>query len=113
MSNLNVRQKNFLRALIECGSVSQACEKANIQEHTGQKYLEDHLFLEVYQRLMRKRMREVNNQIQKASQNALNVLTEMMDDPSQLPEIRIESAEIILNFAYHLSENEEQKGCII
>lgn len=113
MSNLNVRQRKFLNALLECSSVSQACEKANIQEHTGQKYLEDHLFLEVYQRLKRKRMMEATSQIQKASQNALHVLIELMDDPSQLPEIRIQSAEIILNFAYHSSENEEQKGCII
>ncbi|MGM0249626.1 phage replication protein [Enterococcus sp. AZ134] len=101
MLDLNVRQKKFLRALLESDTVSQACKKANIQEATGHKYLEDRLFLEIYQRLKCKRMRQVTNRIQRASGDALTVLVEMMSDPAQVPEIRIESARIVLKYAYH------------
>ncbi|MES5431602.1 phage replication protein [Enterococcus gallinarum] len=104
MAELNVRQDRFLKALLECASVDQACKKAGINRTTGYKYLKDPVFLAKYRGLRRDAMQQVTTQLQQAAVEAVDVLKEVMNNTEAPAASRVSSAKNVLDVAYRAFE---------
>jgi hypothetical protein len=103
-SDLNIRQDSFLKALLQAGSVNEACEMAKINRSTGYKYLKDKTFMAEYRKLRREAMQQVTAQLQKSSEQAVKVLHEVMLDPDNAPNARVTAAKNTLDIAYRSLE---------
>lgn len=97
---LNIRQDRFLKALLEAPSIEKACKLAGINKSTGYKYLKDTRFMAEYRALRREAMQQVTARLQKASEEAVAVLTEVMNDKEAAPNARVQSAKNVLDIAY-------------
>lgn len=104
MAELNIRQDRFLKALLQCASVDQACKEAGINRTTGYKYLKDELFMDEYRSLRRDAMQQVTAQLQKKSEEAVQVLAEVMNDKEAPHASRVTSAKNVLDVAYRSLE---------
>lgn len=104
MAELNIRQDRFLKALLECASIDEACRKAGINRTTGYKYLKDQDFMNEYRTLRREAMQQVTARLQKASEEAVAVLTEVMNDKEAPHASRVTSAKNVLDVAYRSLE---------
>lgn len=104
MAELNIRQDRFLKALLQCASVDQACKKAGINRTTGYKYLKDADFMDEYRSLRRDAMQQVTAQLQKKSEEAVQVLSEVMNDKEAPHSSRVTSAKNVLDVAYRSLE---------
>lgn len=104
MAELNIRQDRFLKALLQCASVDQACKEAGINRTTGYKYLKDADFMEEYRSLRRDAMQQVTAQLQKKSEEAVQVLSEVMNDKEAPHASRVTSAKNVLDVAYRSLE---------
>ncbi|EFU74341.1 hypothetical protein [Enterococcus italicus] len=104
MAELNIRQDRFLKALLQCASVDQACKEAGINRTTGYKYLKDELFMDEYRSLRRDAMQQVTAQLQKKSEEAVQVLSEVMNDKEAPHASRVTSAKNVLDVAYRSLE---------
>lgn len=102
--DLNIRQDRFLKALLEAPSIEKACELAGINKTTGYKYLKDEKFLMEYRKLRREAMQQVTARLQKTSEEAVNVLRDVMHDKEASPSARVQSAKNILEIAYRSIE---------
>lgn len=101
---LNIRQDRFLKALMEAPSIEKACELTKINKTTGYKYLKDENFLAEYRKLRREAMQQVTARLQKASEEAVSVLREVMNDKEASPSSRVQSAKNVLEIAYRSIE---------
>lgn len=101
---LNIRQDRFLKALLEAPSIEKACELAGINKTTGYKYLKDDKFLSEYRKIRREAMQQVTARLQKTSEEAVNVLREVMNDKAASPNARVQSAKNVLEIAYRSIE---------
>lgn len=101
---LNIRQDRFLKALLEAPSIEKACELAGINKTTGYKYLKNENFLTEYRKLRREAMQQVTARLQKTSEEAVNVLREVMHDKEASPSSRVQSAKNVLEIAYRSIE---------
>lgn len=104
MAELNIRQDRFLKALLQCASVDEACKQAGINRTTGYKYLKDDVFLAEYRSLRRDAMQQVTAQLQKKSEEAVQVLSEVMNDKEAPHSSRVTSAKNVLDVAYRSLE---------
>ena len=104
MAELNIRQDKFLKALLEAGSIDEACKKANINRTTGYKYLKDQLFMDEYRKIRRDAMQQVTARLQKKSEEAVEVLAEIMNNKEAPTSSRVQSAKNILDVAYRSLE---------
>lgn len=102
--DLNIRQDRFLKALLEAPSIEKACEMAGINKTTGYKYLKDEKFLTEYRKLRREAMQQVTARLQKASEEAVNVLREVMNDKNASPNSKVQAAKNVLEIAYRSIE---------
>lgn len=101
---LNIRQDRFLKALLEASSIEKACELAGINKTTGYKYLKDEKFLTEYRKIRREAMQQVTARLQKTSEEAVDVLREVMNDKKATPSSRVQSAKNVLEIAYRSIE---------
>ncbi|MGX6971308.1 phage replication protein [Vagococcus bubulae] len=102
---LNQRQEKFLRALFETDTIEKACDVAGINKNTGFKYLKDETFINEYRVIRRELMQQVTGRLQKASDEAVQVLEEVMKDrQNSTPSVRVQSAKTILDVAYRSLE---------
>ncbi|MGG5369517.1 phage replication protein [Enterococcus sp. AZ196] len=101
---LNIRQDRFLKALLEAPSIEKACEMAGINKTTGYKYLKDDKFLTEYRKLRREAMQQVTARLQKASEEAVEVLREVMTDKKASPSSKVQAAKNVLEIAYRSIE---------
>ena len=97
---LNIRQDRFLKALLDAPHIERACEMAVINKTTGYKYLKDQKFLEEYRKLRRDAMQQVTARLQKASEEAVEVLREVMSDKRSTPSSKVQAAKSVLEIAY-------------
>ncbi|MFR4286348.1 MAG: phage replication protein [Enterococcus italicus] len=104
MAELNIRQDRFLKAMLQCASVDEACKQAGINRTTGYKYLKDDVFLAEYRSLRREAMQQVTAQLQKKSEEAVAVLAEVMNDKEAPAGSRVASAKNVLDVAYRSLE---------
>lgn len=104
MAELNIRQDRFLKAMLQCASVDEACKQAGINRTTGYKYLKDDVFLAEYRSLRRETMQQVTAQLQKKSEEAVAVLAEVMNDKEAPHASRVSSAKNVLDVAYRSLE---------
>lgn len=102
--DLNIRQDRFLKALLESPSIEKACKLAGINKSTGYKYLKDSHFMAEYRALRREAMQQVTARLQKASEEAVAVLKEVMLDKEAAPNARVQSAKNVLDIAYRSIE---------
>lgn len=101
---LNIRQEKFLKALLEAGTIELACRMAGINKTTGYKYLKDEVFLVEYRKLRREAMQQVTARLQKKSEEAVDVLAEIMNDKDNSPNARVQAAKNTLDVAYRSIE---------
>lgn len=104
MAELNIRQERFLKALLETGTIDEACKKAKINRSTGYKYLKEDAFLSEYRALRREAMQQVTAKLQKRSKEAVDVLAEVMLDKDSPATSRVQSAKNVLDMAYKAIE---------
>lgn len=104
MAELNIRQDKFLKALLEAGSIDEACKMANINRTTGYKYLKDSTFMNEYRSLRREAMQQVTARLQKKSEEAVQVLSDIMLDVDAPTGSRVQSAKNVLDVAYRSIE---------
>ncbi|MEG2326401.1 MAG: phage replication protein [Enterococcus sp.] len=109
MAELNIRQDRFLKALLECASIDEACKKAGINRSTGYKYLKDKEFMDEYRSLRRDAMQQVTARLQKASEEAVAVLKEIMNNTESPPASRVTSAKNVLDVAYRSLELDDMQ----
>lgn len=107
VAELNIRQDRFLKALLETPSVAKACELAGINKKTGYKYLKDEYFMTAYRELRRELMQQATAKLQKISQEAVEVLREIMNDNETTPSSRVQSAKAVLEISYRSIELED------
>lgn len=110
MAELNIRQDRFLKALLECASVDESCNKAGINRTTGYKYLKDPVFMAEYRSLRREAMQQTTARLQKVSEEAVAVLTEIMNDREAPAASRVTSAKNVLDVAYRSIELDDIQG---
>ena len=107
---LNQRQEKFLRALFETDTIEKACDVARINKNTGFKYLKDETFINEYRAIRRELMQQVTGRLQKASDEAVQVLEEVMKDKqNSTPSVRVQSAKTILDVAYRSLEIDDMQ----
>jgi len=104
MAELNIRQDKFLKALLEVGSIDEACKKASINRTTGYKYLKDQSFMDEYRKIRRDAMQQVTARLQKVSEQAVAVLQEIMLDEENSANARVQAAKNVLDVAYRSLE---------
>lgn len=109
MAELNIRQDRFLKALLECASIDEACKKAGINRSTGYKYLKDKEFMDEYRGLRRDAMQQVTARLQKASERAVAVLEEVMNNRESPASSRVTSAKNVLDVAYRSLEMDDMQ----
>lgn len=109
MAELNIRQDRFLKALLECASIDEACKKAGINRSTGYKYLKDKEFMDEYRGLRRDAMQQVTARLQKASERAVAVLEEVMNNRESPASSRVTSAKNVLDVAYPSLEMDDMQ----
>ncbi|MGF2143403.1 phage replication protein [Vagococcus fluvialis] len=98
---LNQRQEKFLKALFETDTIEKACELAGINKNTGFRYMKDELFIKEYRAIRRELMQQVTSKLQKASDEAVEVLKDVMHDKeNSTPSSRVQAAKNILDVAY-------------
>lgn len=109
MAELNIRQDRFLKAMLQCASIDEACKQAGINRTTGYKYLKDTSFMEEYRALRREAMQQVTAQLQKRSEEAVAVLAEVMNDKEAPHSSRVTSAKNVLDVAYRSLELDDMQ----
>lgn len=107
--DLNIRQDRFLKALLETATIEVACKMAGINKTTGYKYLKDATFLAEYRKIRREAMQQVTAQLQKKSEEAVAVLSEVMNDKEAPYASRVSSAKNVLDVAYRSIELDDQQ----
>jgi len=105
--DLNIRQDRFLKALLEAPNIEKACEMAGINKTTGYKYLKDKKFLVEYRSLRREAMQQVTARLQKKSEEAVEVLAEIMLDKANSPNARVQAAKNTLEVAYRSIDQDD------
>ncbi|UDM74060.1 phage replication protein [Vagococcus fluvialis] len=102
---LNQRQEKFLKALFETDTIEKACALAGINKNTGFKYMKDEIFIKEYRAIRRELMQQVTSKLQKASDEAVEVLKDVMHDKeNSTPSSRVQAAKNILDVAYRSIE---------
>ena len=101
---LNIRQERFLKALLEAPSIEEACKRAGINRTTGYKYLKNQDFMLEYRKLRREAMQQVTARLQSVSEQAVNVLHEIMLDKENTPNARVQAAKNVLDISYRSLE---------
>lgn len=84
--------------------IQEASKKAGISRSTGYKYLKDVTFKRLYRQYRTDLMQQTTAHLQSASIEAVNVLREIMNDPTISPYARQQSAHSILTLAYKAHE---------
>jgi hypothetical protein len=110
--DLNIRQDRFLKALLETATIEAACKMAGINKTTGYKYLKDATFLAEYRKIRRESMQQVTARLQKASEEAVAVLHEVMTDSGNSPNARVQAAKNTLDIAYRSLELDDVQARI-
>lgn len=104
MAELNQRQEKFLKAMLTCSSVEEACRKAEINRNTGYKYLKDETFMTEYRALRRDSMQQVTTRLQELSKKAVSALDEVLEHDESSPNAKVQAAKVILDIAYRALE---------
>lgn len=113
MANLNVKQENFIMALMSTSTTEEAYRKAGISPTTAYKYLNDAFFKEEYRRIRRETMQQVTSKLQQSSLIAVQTLLDvMMDIENSTPSARVQAARITLENAYRGIELEDLQARI-
>lgn len=99
MPKLNIRQDRFLKALLESSTIDEACTTAGINRTTGYNYLKDPAFVSEYHALKEKVLDHTTECLKRASEKAVAVLTEVMNDEKASTQSRLKSAQNVLDVA--------------
>lgn len=100
-------QKNTaLIALLEHSTVAAAAEASGISQPTLFRYLQDAKFREKYQCAKKSIVDAALTQLQKATGDAVTVLTTLMNDTAVPAPSRINAARAILSFAIQSTQVE-------
>lgn len=106
MEDLTLKEEKFLTALMLAPTVGEACEKVGISRRTAQRYMAKTTVRSAYRKMRNQAMEQATSRLNNVAVEAVEVLTNIMNDPTISPYARQQSARTILEFAYKAYENE-------
>ena len=101
------RKNAALIALLEHSTVAAAAEASGISQPTMFRYLQDAKFWEKYQEAKKSIVDAALTELQKATSDAVTVLTTIMRDDTVSPASRVNAAKSILSFAVQTTQVED------
>jgi DNA-binding MurR/RpiR family transcriptional regulator len=96
-----------LAALIECDTIKEAAKAIGVGEATLFRWLQHKEFQDAYRDAKRKLVDQAITSLQKTSGMAVQVLKEIMRDPSKPASSRVTAARIVLENAVRAREIED------
>jgi hypothetical protein len=97
---LSLRQSKLLSALAHQPTLQLACAETGVGERTATRWLsEDANFRAEFRQIKQEIVGNAVYQLQKATNNAVNVLLSLMNDPETPASVRFSSAKAILELA--------------
>lgn len=94
--HLTLKQEKVIAALLSEVTITAAANKAGVGERTIYTWLNEPVFKEAYRVACRASVQQVIAQLQNASNNALSVLLEIMNDKKEKASIRLTAAKTLL-----------------
>lgn len=108
---MNVKQSQFLNALLIHPTVKEAAEAAGVSLSSAHRYLKDQEFLSKYRDVKSEIMRGVTNRVQLSATTAINTLMDVaINGKSEIA--RVQAASKILDVAYTAYEKEDLENRI-
>ena len=107
LDDLTARQEKAIVALLREPTVTAAAAAVGLGERTIFTWLQDPLFVAAYRAARREAVSQAIAQLQGASQRAVRVLCQVMDDPKANQRTRILAANSVLNTALRAIEIED------
>lgn len=107
MKKLNQKQMKLLEAMLTESTFEASYKKAGISKPTALKYRDNPDFKEAYRTAKRRMMENVTTKLQRASFEAVEVLSEIMNDELSPATARIQGAKAVLENAYKGIELED------
>ncbi len=104
---LTRKQEAAIAALLEAPTIASAAKAAGVSEPTLGRWLQKPGFQEYYRQAKRKVVEQAITSIQKATEAAIGVLKEIMNDRSALASSRVTAARVILETAIKTVEIED------
>jgi hypothetical protein len=113
MSDLTTKQAKALAALISQPTLGLAATHAGVTERTLYRWLaEDAAFKAEYLRLRREIVASATFALQKASNNAVNALVSVMNDPEAPASSRVQAAKVVLEMSLKALEVDDLEARI-
>lgn len=104
---LSKKQDNFLIALMQSGTIVEACKQVGISNVTGHSYLNDPDFRTEYARLRRETFQLATNKLQQSAVQAVDVLNTIMIDEEAPASSRVQASRAIIDNAYKAYEMDD------
>ncbi len=98
------RQDKALQALLTCPTRAAAAKQAGIGESTLRSYMADPEFKAAYRAAFSSMMEEVTRKAQQTIAPALDALADILQDPEENAQARIQAARSVLEYAMKLTE---------
>lgn len=102
-----VKQRNYLEALLTSSNKTEACNKAHISRTTANRYENDPDFKKAYTELQRQAMEYTGNKLRSLTSHAVDTLAGVLDDPDASPSDKTRAAKIILDAGFHVQETQD------
>jgi hypothetical protein len=107
VTTLKPRQRVFVTAMATSSSVKVAANKAKVTERTGYNWIKVPAVKDAIRNIQRRKMFELTTKLSNASDVALNVLLEIINDPKNNAQIRAQAATFIIKASQQAFEDDD------
>lgn len=104
---LSKLQERAVTALVTCGTIKEAAEAAGVNEASIYRWLKLETFQRAYKDLRREAVKLAISKLQRATAEAVEVLSEVMKGKENIPSARVSAAKTIIEQAFKATELED------
>lgn len=106
------KKDDFITEYLLTGSVSSASKKAKVSTSTGYRWLQSDEVKKPINAMRQQKLKDVSVKLSNLDSNALQVLTDLMNDDEVNPQTRIQSAMFLLKQSIEMARAEDLESRI-
>lgn len=105
-NTLTLKQEKAIIALMTQPTLQEAAQSIGVSYVTINNWLKNPFFNQEFKRMRDKSLDSALGKIQNSSNNAVNVLIDIMNDESKNANVRVNAAKIIIDFSMRIRDSD-------
>lgn len=101
---LTTKQRAFILALIEEGTITAAAKRAGVHRKTASVWFEKPHFMTAVRKAESEALSEISRRLTTSSVKSVETLETIRDNPKAAASVRVRAAEILLNQCFRIRE---------